>query len=334
LNALVRFEIVRGGHYAEVKTCSGKRFSGLSDDLPTMANEPYDPARRRDDFSRGSCFTRSCWHLKDATAVLLQGAAGIFDYVALIGSECGHGSSSCFQADLYSLTNYLSSSKVTVMLTVSCVLRSGGIYTAEWVAKLQRGVARHLTLPHRFVCLSDVEVPCERIPLRHDWPGWWSKLNLFAEFTDGPVLYFDLDTIVVGSLDAIAARISPCPFIMAHEYYRPHLLCSTAMAWDGDYSRICSEFAFKPDAEMHYYDKVLPSQEGRIGDQAWIEDIAGDCIGPIDTFRNLFGERSIASWKVHVRDHGLDGSEAVVAFHGSEKPHKLQHIEWIRNAWT
>src|SRR6185437_3375269 len=119
------------------------------------------------------------------------------------------------------------------MLTVACVLRSGGLYDAEWVAKLQRGVARHLTLPYRFVCFSDCPVPCERIPLRHDWPGWWSKLEIFSQPIEGTTLYFDLDTVVVGSLDRIAAY--PHRFTMCHEYYRQHLLCSTAMAWSGDY---------------------------------------------------------------------------------------------------
>jgi hypothetical protein len=74
---------------------------------------------------------------------------------------------------------------------------------------------------------------------------------------------------------------------------------------------------------------MLPG--GRIGDQAFIEDsLAGM---KVDTFRDLFGERSIASWKVHVRAQGFDGSEAAVAFHGSEKPHNLQHIGWIAEAW-
>ena len=30
------------------------------------------------------------------------------------------------------------------MLTVACVLKSGGIYDASWVARLKAGVAKHL----------------------------------------------------------------------------------------------------------------------------------------------------------------------------------------------
>ena len=212
------------------------------------------------------------------------------------------------------------------MITVACVLRSGGRYAADWVERLQRGVARHLAAKHRFVCLSDVAVPCERIPLATDWPGWWAKCELFAPglFT-GRVLYFDLDTLIVGSLDKIASY--PHKFTMAHEFYRPHLLCSTAMAWDGDYSFIWRAAHEMTPERRARYDKW---EGDRIGDQALIEDcMAGR---HVDTFRDLFGDRSIASWKVHCRG-GLRGDEAAVAFHGARKMPDLLNIEWIRDAW-
>ena len=49
-------------------------------------------------------------------------------------------------------------------LTVACVLKTGGCYNAEYVRRLKCGVDAHLR-GHRFVCLSDTDVPCERIPL-------------------------------------------------------------------------------------------------------------------------------------------------------------------------
>lgn len=213
------------------------------------------------------------------------------------------------------------------MLTVACVLRSGGIYTPEWVRKLRDGVARHLTIPHRFVCLSDVPVPCERIPLVDGWPDWWSKIELFrAGLFDDTVLYFDLDTVPVGSLDAIARH--PHRFTMAHEYYRPEKLCSTAMAWRGDYSRIYDAFERDADALMHRYDVVEPGN-GRIGDQAFIEDQ----IGHADAFRDLFGERSIASYKVHRCQDEPPADAAVVAFHGLPKPHQIT-TGWVPATWN
>lgn len=218
------------------------------------------------------------------------------------------------------------------MIAVLCVLRSGGRYSPEWVHRLERGVARNLTLPHRFVCLTDmpgVSLDCHPVPLSTNWPGWWAKLELFQFRTK--CLYLDLDSVVVGSLDAIAA--AEHKFTMTHEYYRPHLMCSTAMAWDGDFSFLWREMARKDDTKkvMKFYDNWTP--EGRIGDQGYIEEtLTGAGYLPA-TFRDRFGERSIASYKVHCRKDGLQGNESVVAFHGNLKPDQLGHVDWIRENW-
>jgi hypothetical protein len=222
------------------------------------------------------------------------------------------------------------------VLTVACVLRSGGIYNAEWVAKLQRGIARHLhDTPYWFVCLtdSDERLPfrCERDQLTNGWRGWWSKIELFRYgLFVGPVLYFDLDSVVVGSLDAIAAY--PHRFTMAHEFYRPTMLCSTAMAWHGDYSFIYEAFEAEPERHLNIYDHEMPRRSCRIGDQAFIEDqlkAAGD---PVATFRDLFGEHSIASYKVHECQSAPPPDAAVVAFHGSPKPHEIT-TGWVPQTW-
>jgi alpha-N-acetylglucosamine transferase len=96
------------------------------------------------------------------------------------------------------------------MLTVASVYWKGSfrgrekIYSEEWVEKLQNMVARNLNREYRFVCLSNVDVPCERIPLEHDWPGWWSKIELFRPgLFEDRVLYLDLDLVIIDSLDPI-----------------------------------------------------------------------------------------------------------------------------------
>ena len=191
-------------------------------------------------------------------------------------------------------------------LTVACVLRSGGVYDGQWVMKLKRGVARHISEPHEFVCLTDMAVPCETRPLRNpEWKGWWSKINLFSEFKEGRTLYFDLDTVVVGSLDAIARHAHT--FTMAHEYYRPHMMCSTAMAWDGDYSFISAAFAASHAALSRKYDQGM---RPRIGDQAFIED--------------------------QLKEAGVEAAPpqaaSAVAFHGRPKPNDISH-GWVPQAW-
>lgn len=99
------------------------------------------------------------------------------------------------------------------MLTVCCVWVDANVpYSAEYVARLRAMTARHLARPHRFVCLTDrpAEVPAGVEAVEIDWPqhlyGWWAKLQVFNPRHDlgERVLYLDLDTLVVASLDEIA----------------------------------------------------------------------------------------------------------------------------------
>lgn len=201
------------------------------------------------------------------------------------------------------------------MTTVACVLRSGGRYSPEWVAKLQRGVARHLSLPHRFVCLSDVDVPCERIPLLHGWPGWWSKIELFRPgLLTGPALYLDLDCIITGPLDGLF-RTS---LTMCDDFLRPGLHNSSVMSWHGDYSHIYEAMQRDPEGVMAAYTR---RKDGRIGDQAMIED---------QVTPETFPAGRIVSYRVSAR-HTVPEGASVVTFHGAVKQDTAGG--WVSKFW-
>lgn len=218
------------------------------------------------------------------------------------------------------------------MITFACVLKTGGRYDWRWVEKLQRGVDAHYKKPRRFVCLTDadrhISPAIQTLPLRHGWPGWWSKIELFDPRNDltGPTLFFDLDTLIVGDLTEIAHYRHG--FTMAHEFYRPHLKCSTAMAWTGDHSTIYRAFAADPRKWM---DEYIGRKDGRIGDQAFIEDVMEELRQPVDTFRALFDEKTIASYKVDGRA-GPPPNAVAVAFHGEPKMDQA-HAGWGRKMW-
>lgn len=216
------------------------------------------------------------------------------------------------------------------MLTVACVLKSGGIYDADWVTKLKRGVRRHLSIPHKFVCLSDVDIPMSRIPLVNNWPGWWSKIELFRPgIFSGPVLYLDLDTVIVGSLKEIAEY--PHTFTTAHEFYRPDQVCSTAMAWNGEFG-IYEAFAKNSDFYMNKYDGKNLRSTGYIGDQAFIEHHLKSNGVKVEMFKDLFGPKSVASYKVHRCFAAPPKGASIVAFHGRPKPHQLND-GWVAETW-
>lgn len=198
-------------------------------------------------------------------------------------------------------------------LTIACVLRSGGkVYDARWVERLRRNVARHAP-PHRFVCLSDVDVPCERVPLAMGWPGWWSILEVFRPrlFT-GRVVYFDLANLIV---DAIAPFTEGEGFVIAPDPYNvgPGKFASGVMAFDAG------------DTEI--FDRFDPSTIGRLhGDQEWIMEFRPRAA--------TFAPGLAVSYKGQCRGHGRYPTGAVaVLCHGKPKPDAIDDA-WVRDMWT
>ncbi len=210
------------------------------------------------------------------------------------------------------------------MLTVACVLKSGGIYDATWVERLRDGVARHLHTPYRFVCLSDVDVPCDRIPLEHNWPGWWSKIELFK--LRGPVLFFDLDTVIVGDLSDIAMRTLPLGGLaILEDFYRSDGCGSGVMSWDSisgsmDVRRFYKMFSNDPDGWM--------MRIGDRGDQGFIEEQEQRSM--IHWQQKLPGQ--IVSYKVHCRN-GIPPNARVICLHGLPKFGDMPVNDPVRQAW-
>ena len=97
------------------------------------------------------------------------------------------------------------------MVNVVC-MKWGTLYGADYVNALFRGVQKHLSLKHRFVCFTDnakgiasgVEIrPIPRLSLPDGKEDLrWRKLTLFSNPLDdliGPTLFLDLDLVIFGS---------------------------------------------------------------------------------------------------------------------------------------
>lgn len=210
------------------------------------------------------------------------------------------------------------------MLTVLSVLRSGGIYDAEWVRKLRDGVARNLRQPHRFACLSDVEVPCERIALLHDWKGWWAKIELFRPgVVTGPTLYFDLDNVPLGPLDFLAE--CPHEFAMLPNFNRPDYASSCVMWWKTPQHHVYEKFAEKPGYWREYH--RLRRSGPYLGDQAFIWECWKRQVPMLEVSR-----RQICSYRVDVLKRGLPAEAAMVCFGGEFKPSNVR-TDWLERAW-
>lgn len=122
-----------------------------------------------------------------------------------------------------------------LVLHVACV-RSGTKYGPEYVEILRDMICRNLEYGTKgsFHCFTDQPEKPEGVfvYLTEGYGGWWDKLGLFKPgvFPSGRrVWFFDLDTLIVGSLDAIMAYDGP--FAALRDFYRPEGLQSSVMTW-------------------------------------------------------------------------------------------------------
>lgn len=217
------------------------------------------------------------------------------------------------------------------MLTVMCVLKSGGdTYDKTWVAKLKRAVERNLTIPHTFACLSDVPVPCNRIPLKHAWPGWWSKIELFRPgVINGPTIYMDLDTVIVGNFDYMANNRSRFAMLRNFSAAPQHKMVGSGVMWFRDEAsvphKVYEKFAKMPECYMEHHLRHADAATSYIGDQAFIWDALG---GKIDALEYP----GILSYKRHCRKL-LPKDSSIVCFHGRPRPSDVSEA-WVAQHWN
>lgn len=183
------------------------------------------------------------------------------------------------------------------MLTVACVLVRGHVlFTPEYVRRLRSMALRRVGRPFDFVCLTDQPKAMPKgvrtIVIASPRPGikgWWSKIELFmpGRFS-GRVLYLDLDTLLIDSLDEIIDF--PAAFALAPDgapnfHGQDGLLVvkkynSSVMVWDADVPALL-------------YRDWTPDVADRLwGDQDWIgEHCAFARAMPADWFPRLSVKR-------------------------------------------
>lgn len=221
------------------------------------------------------------------------------------------------------------------MLRVACVYRSGGDYDAEYVRKLHAVVEEYLQRPHEFICLTDKSGEIEKIsgirvhPLRKDWPGWWSKMELFI--LQPPILYFDLDTVIGGDIAPLAdvARcLAPNEMLLLRDFYKKSELASGVMGWNTYMGWLFRDFCHQVRPGTRWerkaigYDLSVVSGTFR-GDQEFIASRLKKKGTHVIVAQDVFA--GIRSYKVDVKPTGNipDGTK-VICFHGYPRPHEVE----------
>lgn len=201
-------------------------------------------------------------------------------------------------------------------LTVACVWW-GDQYGIEYVAKLKNMVARNLTIPHDFVCITPhEEVPHGVIKMKPPTmaEGWWQKVGLFSPNLFGPsqrILYLDLDVIVINSLDELASSNDMFCMIENFGPNKGHAAHnSSVMLWFPTPATHNIFTQFSPDVmrELH-------------GDQCWIWRVMGD-----DIIRDFHRHQCVSyKYEKHPQWRHRTNDTSVVVFHGKPKPHEIKN---------
>jgi hypothetical protein len=195
------------------------------------------------------------------------------------------------------------------------VLRTSNEYKRDYVEAIFDQCKKFAPLSE-FICISDDEKVPGYLKMEHDWPRWWPKIEIFK--IKGPVLYLDLDTLIVSDIQNILNDCITYDFIAIRDFYKnpkmQRTLGSGIMFWSGDMRYLYDEFVKDPQGHMNNC-----NSERWWGDQGFIEkNIKNEVAYWQDAFPN-----KIVSWKVHCKN-GIPTDAAIIAFHGKPKPWEIK----------
>ena len=217
-------------------------------------------------------------------------------------------------------------------LTVVCV-KWGTLYGADYVNRLSRGARRALGDGGvaAFICFTDdsagldADIEVRSLPAgQADWKGWWYKACLFAADAglQGRVLYLDLDTVIVGSMQPLRhyagafATLSTVGF--EAEEGNADGYNTSAMLWDaGEGGLGALHSALRGDV----FQCLMRWDH-------WVEMVAPGAHLLQDAYPRLF-----VDYRLDCREHGPPAEAAVVCFPRNPKPHEVES-EWIAKHWV
>jgi len=174
-------------------------------------------------------------------------------------------------------------------LKIITAYKSGGIYEEHHIERLREQVLIHSGLPLEVVY--------------GEFPHWWCKISIFR--IKGPVLYFDLDTTLIGDISDLIEIAKTRRFVALDDFNYRNFVQSAVLSWNGDMSHLHKAFAKDPEGYMREY----PG-----GDQDFIRDHESP-----ELWQKLLPENTIQSYKVHIRRRFVHENCRVVCYHGQPK---------------
>ena len=228
------------------------------------------------------------------------------------------------------------------MLNFACVYY-GDKYTFPYVRNLHSMVERNLTIPHRFICFTDNTVIHRRKEFkntniefkpfkRHDFNGWFNKLQLFSPDSglDGDTLYMDLDVVIMKNIDSFATIGESKNFVGMNDFNPTSgLFNSSIMRFNNQHhSRLILEEYMKRRSEFSKFH----------GDQEIISQLIKkheDTISFPDEWTQTYKWYNREGKRYHSEKwtYEQDPNAKVCVFHGRPNPAESNQ-EWVKKLWN
>jgi hypothetical protein len=224
--------------------------------------------------------------------------------------------------------------------TVVLCLRSGGDFSFSDVELLASHLHKqwHGVGGLRVLCMFDqIEEPVELINVKlipafnKQWPGWWTKMNLFDPRMEQyrPFLYLDLDTAVVHDLEGVLPPTGwEDKFITLGGFFRPDTtngLQSGLMWFPKNNDKIKKIW----EAWIRNPNEVIKGVHNRGGDQGFIRLVLG---GNEHYWQKITNK--IVSFKISVNGNRIltevPDWVSIVCFHGQPRiPKAALQYPWV-----
>lgn len=199
---------------------------------------------------------------------------------------------------------------------------------SSYVNNLYRGVKKHSDREFEFICFTNEKLNLDKDIIVRQFPivtdkGVLPRIYMFSEESGlwgHQVLCFDLDVVIVGSLEALMKYKG---LFCARSKFKP----GEEYKLDGD----IMSFRAGPEAEARFWlpfinniDRAVRMTQGR--ERYWVRHVAGDIADRWDKV----APGAVVSYKRHVMKNGIPQGASVVSCHGYPRPHQ---INMLREYW-
>jgi hypothetical protein len=222
----------------------------------------------------------------------------------------------------------------------ACVIH-GDAYSWTYVERLFNMLNRNLTKSVRFHVYTEAERPVPSPMVKHVLPNWgihgskrswWYKLQLFDPSQhSGPMLYFDLDTVIINNIDWICEQplgwfwaVRDFKYLWRPTHYSINSsimwwdTCKFAYVWEEFQRKNLQEVMKKYRGDQDYIFNTIKQQNIRYLDSSRIKSWKWECMTGGPDFKR----------KKHTDADNyntlITADTDILIFHGQPKPDKMQ----------